>query len=257
MTSPLHAELSLPDLDKVIDAAAATLTQENEVTSIAALAGLVDFAVPSGRIRPKARWTPVFEAALDEPPETLAKLLKQIRRSLGVKPKGRFDHAVQEMRVDCVSRVTRTANLTLSDQLEDLSSAFPPERITEPAQRLRSTALGVRRLLMRPLLAETFLQLERELGFPTEEPEWLRLQLANQAMNVVTALDYLLTLMMTPDITPSQLSLGMELGSDRSQGRTDEEAHDWLTRRRLYARSTAVSEATRLLVMLRRDIALE
>lgn len=258
MASPLH-ELTLSDLDKVVATVALTLTEENEVKSIAKLSGLLDPPIPSGTTRSKARWEPVFEAALEASPETLAKLLKNIRRSLGDSPKGKLDHALQEVRVSCVSRVTRTAHLGLSDQIEDLSSAFPPEQMTEPAQRLRRTALSVRRLLMRPLLAETFLRLEQEeeLEFPAEEPDWLRMQLANQAVNVVTALDYLLTLMFTPAITPSQLVLSGEPGSDRTQGRTDEEARDWLTRRRLDARNTAVREGMRLLVMLRRDIAFD
>jgi hypothetical protein len=164
---------------------------------------------------------------------------------------------LKEVRISCVSRVTRTAHLSLSDQIDDLIEASPPENMIEPAQRLRRTALSVRRLLMRPLLAEMFLQLEKELELSFEEPELLRMQVANQAVNVVTALDYLLILLFTPAITSSQLVLGGDPGSDRTQGRTDEEAHDWLTRRQLDARGTAVREGMRLLVMLRRDIAFE
>jgi hypothetical protein len=257
VTSPPYGELTLPDLDKVVLTVAMALTEETQVKSIAKMSGLVDPPVPSGTTQSSDRWEPVFRAALEASPETLAKLLKNIRRALGESPKGRLDHALQELRISCVSRVARTAHLSLSDQIDDLIEASPPERMTEPAQRLRSTALSVRRLLMRPLLAETFLQLEKQLEVAYEDPEWLRMQLANQAVNLVTALDYLLTLLFTPAITPSQLVLGGEPGSDRTQGRTDEEAYDWLTRRRLDARGTAVREGMRLLVMLRRDIAFE
>lgn len=257
MTSPPHGELTLPDLDKVVHTVAMALTEEGEVKSIAKRSGLVDPPVPSGTTRSMDRWEPVFQAALEASPETLAKLLKNIRRALGDSPKGRLDHALQEVRISCVSRVTRTANLSLSEQIDDLSEAFPPEEMTEPAKRLRLTALSVRRLLMRPLLAETFLQLEKELEGHYEDPDWLRLQLAKQAVNVVTALDYLLTLLFTQGITPSQLVLASKPGADRTQGRTDEEAYDWLNRRRLDARGTAVSEGQRLLVMLRRDIAFD
>ena len=257
MNSSPYEELTLDDMDRLIQTVAITLNDENQVKSIARLSGLIDPPVPSGTTKSIDRWEPVFQATLEASPETLAKLLKNIRRALGENPKGRFDHALQELRISCVSRVTRTAHLSLSDQINDLVEASPPEQMTEPAQRLRRTALSVRRLLMRPLLAEMFLQLEKHLELEYEEPERLRLELANQAVNVVTALDYLLTLLFTPAITSSQLVLSGEPGSDRTQGRTDEEAHDWLTRRRFDARNTAVRESQRLLVMLRRDIAFD
>jgi len=257
VNSPPRGELTLSDLDKVVGAVAIALPNENEPRQIAELAGMTDPPTVSGTTRSKDRWIPVFEAALEESPEILAALLIRIRGRIGSSRKSKLDLALQEMKIDCVRRVTRTSNLSLNDQIEDLSSSFPPETFREPAERLRNTALGVRRLLMRPLLAETFLQMEQELDFAIAEPDWLRIQPANQAVNVVTALDYLLTLMMMPDITPSQLVLGGPPGSDRTQGRTDEEAYDWLTRRRLDARGTAVREAMRLLVMLRRDIAID
>lgn len=257
MTGPPHEELTLDDLRKVVDIVAKALTGENLPRSIATTSGVSDPPLPSGPTQSLDRWEPVFRAALEGSPETLAMLLKNIRRTVADSHRGRIDHALQEVRVSCVARVTRTAHLSLSDQIDDLSEAFPPDKMTEPAQRLRLTALSVRRLLMRPLLAETFLQLEQQLGTTYEDPEWLRLQLANQAVNVVTALDYLLTLLFTPAITPSQLVLASEPRADRTQGRTDEETYDWLTRRRLDARGTAVGEGQRLLVMLRRDIAFD
>lgn len=257
MTTPPHGELTLLDLDKVVDIVAKALQEENEPRSIAKRSGINDPRLPSGDTVSLERWEPVFRAALEGSPETLAKLLKNIRRAVAESPRGRIDHALQEVRISCLARVTRAAHLSLSDQINDLSEAFPPDTMTEPAQRLRVTALSVRRLLMRPLLAETFLQLEQELGTSYEDPERLRLQLAKQAVNVVTALDYLLTLLFTSATTPSQLVLASEPGADRTQGRTDEEAHDWLTRRRLDARGTAVVESQRLLVMLRRDIAFD
>ena len=257
MNGSPRGELTLSDLEKVVEAVAMALPNENQPRQIAELAGLRDPPTVSGTSQSKDRWTPVFDAVLGESPEMLAALLKNIRGRIGSSRKSEIDHALEEMKTDCVYRVTRTSNLSLNDQIEDLSSAFPPETFKEPAERLRNTALGVRRLLMRPLLAETFLQLEKGLDYAIAEPEWLRIEPANQAVNVVTALDYLLTLMMTPDTTASQLVLGGPPGSDRTQGRTDEEAYDWLTRRRLDARGTAVREAMRLLVMLRREIAID
>jgi hypothetical protein len=161
------------------------------------------------------------------------------------------------MKVHCVIRVTNTANLSLFEQINDLISTSRPDDFREPAERLRNTALGVRRLLMRPLLAETFLQMERNLDFAVPEPDWLRIQPANQAVNVVTALDYLLTLMDAPSTQASAFSLSSGLDPDSTQGRTDQDAADWLSRRRFDARRAAVTEAQRLLLMLRKDIALD
>jgi hypothetical protein len=254
---PPRSELTMSDLDKVIDAVAAAFTNENEPRSTAESVGLNDPPTPSGYAQSKDRWKPVFEYALDHSPEKLASLLKAIRGKASPRPKEQIDYALQEMRTRCVRRVTSASNLSLSDQIDDLASAYPPDTFQEPAERLRDTALNVRRLLMRPLLAETFLQMEKNLDFAIAEPDWVRIQPANQAVNLVTALDYLLTLMMTPDTQASKLVLSDMPGTDRAQGRTDQEASDWLTRRRLDARGTAVSEGMRLLVMLRRDIAFE
>ncbi len=254
MTSPLPEKLLLPDLSHVVDVVAQGLSGESEPTSIAKRSGIFDPSIPSNA-RSRERWTPVFDAALEGSPETLPKLLENIRNSLGEGPRAELDETLQRVRESCVSRVTRTAHPELNDQADDLITASSVEQMIEAAKNLRSTALSVRRLLMRPLLGDTFLQLEKNLGASFSEPEWLRMQLADQAVYVVTAVDYLLTLLYTPTTTSAQLVLGAEADSDRAQGRSDEEALDWLTRRRLDARATAVRQSQRLLVALRRDIA--
>lgn len=254
MTSQPPEQLLLSDLSQVVDFVAQELRSETEVTSIANLSDIFDQPIPSNA-RSRERWTPVFDAALEGSPETLPKLLKNIRYSLGEGRGAKLDKALQRVREFCVSRVTRTAHPELNDQADDLITASSVEQMLEAAKNLRSTALSVRRLLMRPLVGDTFLQLEKSLGASYPEPEWLRMQLADQAVNVVTAVDYLLTLLYTPTTTSAQLVLGAEADSDRAQGRSDEEALDWLTRRRLDARATAVRQSQRLLVALRRDIA--
>ena len=257
MTGPSRSELTLSDLDKIIDAVAAEFTNENEPRSTAESIGLRDPPSPGGSSRSKDRWTPVFGDALNNSPEMLASLLKAIRGKSSPLPKAKIDAALQEMKVRCVIRVTNTANLSLFEQINDLISTSRPDDFREPAERLRNTALGVRHLLMRPLLAETFLQMERNLDFAVPEPDWLRIQPANQAVNVVTALDYLLILMDAPSTQASAFSLSNGLGPDSTQGRTDQDAADWLSRRRFDARRAAVTEAQRLLLMLRKDIALD
>jgi hypothetical protein len=252
-----RSDLTLSDLDKVIDVVAAEFTNENEPRNTAESIGLRDPPSPGGNSRSKDRWKPVFGDALNNSPEMLASLLKAIRGKSSPLPKERIDAALEEMKVRCVIRVTHTANLSLFEQIDDLASTRRADDFREPAERLRNTALGVRRLLMRPLLAETFLQVERNLDFAVPEPDWLRIQPANQAVNVVTALDYLLTLMDAPSTQASAFSLSNGLGLDSTQGRTDQDAADWLSRRRFDARRAAVTEAQRLLLMLRKDIALD
>jgi hypothetical protein len=119
------------------------------------------------------------------------------------------------------------------------------------ATELRRTALNIRRLLMRPVLTDKFLQLA-----PTVlDPEFRRMELADLAVDVVTATDYLLSLLGAPASLSSRLVLDSEAGSDRGHGTADIDALDRLNRRRLDARSTAVRLGMRLLGALRSDVA--
>lgn len=254
MTSASTETLIITDLEEVVETVAQALQKENQVSSIASLSGLGGIAMPTGMVGPLDRWTPVFEAALQGSQETLPVLLQNIRKRLGESPKSRLDKALREMRDSCISRVARTAHREFDNQIDALMAAESAQKMVQPARDIRDTALGVRRLLMRPLLAETFLRLEQELGASFPDPEWLRMQLADQAVDVVNAVDYLLNLLFTPSATSAPLALSAEAGTDRTQGRTDAETLDWLTRRRLDARGTAVRSSMRLLVALRRDI---
>jgi len=153
------------------------------------------------------------------------------------------------------ARVAPAARPGFSDQVDDLIEASGPGQTTEAARVLRRTVLGMWRQLMRPVSLETFLRAQDEPGIPGCDPARLRLQLADQVVNVVTALDYLLTLLITPPVTTSRLVLGDYPGADRAHGRADDQAGDLLIRRRLDARGAAVREGMRLLMLLPRDLA--
>jgi len=74
VTTPPPAELTMLDLGKVVDIVAQALQDENEPRSIARRSGINDPRLPSGSTQSLDRWEPVFRAALEGSPETLAVL---------------------------------------------------------------------------------------------------------------------------------------------------------------------------------------
>jgi hypothetical protein len=246
--------LLLSDLNGVIDAVskASSSRTPDSVRMIMDMSDLSYASLPASNPTPKALWTAAFTAALEATPETLPKLLQNIRANVGQEPWNAAEHALQEIRKSCITRCIIDAHPEVGDRADALLIASGPKQMLEPAKRLRETAIAVRRLLLRPLLGGTFMQLQTELDVPFPDPDWLRMEIADQAVDVVTAVDYLLFLLQTP--SRSGLLLGGEPGSDRAQGRTDEETLDWLSRRQLDARGTAVRQGQRLLTSLRRHI---
>jgi conjugal transfer/entry exclusion protein len=138
----------------------------------------------------------------------------------------------------------------LEDQAEALLTANSVPEMREAADRLRQTALSVRRLLMRPALMDTPLQLDPSVS----DPEVRRVELADLAVDVVAAVDYLLSLLGAPSITSREL-LATEARSDSRHAAAEQAALDRLNRQRLDARSTAVRLGMRLLGELHSDVA--
>lgn len=144
-----------------------------------------------------------------------------------------------------VPRTGPGAGPGLGGQVDELLEACAPEQVLAAAARLRRTALGVRRLLADPFAARVLAVLPEEPGVPPQDPGQLTARLADQAVNVVTALDYLLGLLAPAEVPVRRLVL-----EDGPQDSAEEDARDRLTRRRLDARAAAVREGTRLLAML-------
>ena len=118
------------------------------------------------------------------------------------------------------------------------------------AERLRALALSVRQQIASPRSEDALLR----FGPSVRDPEPRLAGLADLAVDVVTAVDYLLTLLDAPVTTSSQLVLA---GDDRPicghhQARDD--AHDWLIRKQLDARGAAVRVGTRLISGLLSDV---
>ena len=139
----------------------------------------------------------------------------------------------------------------LADQAEQLLAASGVIEMAEAASDLRVAALNVRRLLTRRLLTQPPLQ----LGASLPDPELRRTELAELAVDVVGATDYLLGLLAAPAAMTSRLALSGDVGHDRGRAYTDEETADRLIRRRLDARGIAVRLGMRLIAGLRGDVA--
>lgn len=137
----------------------------------------------------------------------------------------------------------------LSDLAEQLLTATSTSEMIEATKGLRLIALSTRRELMGPLVKD----ISPRKDAPAADLEQWRAELADLAVDVVTATDYLLKLLITPAVTAPRLTLTNEAWSGHAAGYSDEEIFDQLTRRRLDARGTAVRLGTRLLSELRSD----
>jgi hypothetical protein len=141
-------------------------------------------------------------------------------------------------------RTAAPAEPGLCDQVDDLLQAGTPEQMLASATRLRQTALGMRRLLTHPDAARMLAMLLDARNTAGPDPGWLSVRLADQTVIVVTAADYLMTLLCSPAVAAAACGTGL-----------DEQAADWLIRRRLDARASAVRQGMRLLAMLPGDLA--
>jgi hypothetical protein len=97
--------------------------------------------------------------------------------------------------------------------------------MSQAASTLRRTALSLRRLMAHPHAAQALAALDQP-GRPRQDHTHLAARLADQAVDPVTALDYLLTLLSDPGIPPLPLTLEKHFGHDLA----DEQAQDQLAR---------------------------
>jgi hypothetical protein len=138
----------------------------------------------------------------------------------------------------------------LGDQAELLLAARSAPDMKEAAHRLRALALGVRRLLASPAARDALLVLSPS----AEDPELRHAEIANLAVDVVTAVDYLLNLLDTPVTPLPRLSLAGDSRSGRGHGHAGDDASDWLIRKQLDARGAAVRVGARLIDGLISDV---
>ena len=139
----------------------------------------------------------------------------------------------------------------LADHAEQLLAASSTAEMAMAAKSLRLTALNVRRLLTHSLNTQAPPQLDPSLP----DPELRQVELADLAVDVVGATDYLLRLLAAQPAMTSRLALAGDASHDRGRAYADEETADRLIRRRLDARGTAVRLGMRLIAGLRSDVA--
>lgn len=138
----------------------------------------------------------------------------------------------------------------LCDQAEALLAATTVQEMDEAAKILRKAAASVGRMLTRPLPSGTVLQFDPSLLDPGRR----RMELTDLAVDVVTAVDYLVSLLGTSAANSSPLILADETYVGSRHGLSDDSAYDRLVRRRLDARGTAVRLGIRLLGGLDCDV---
>ena len=140
----------------------------------------------------------------------------------------------------------------VEDQAEALLVAATAAEMKHAARELRAIALSVRRQIASPRSEDALLR----LGAPVSDPEPRLAELADVAIDVVTAVDYLLSLLDAPGTVSRPPVLAADF--DRGPGDTQrgDDARDWLIRRQLDARGTAVRVGTRLVSGLLSDISL-
>jgi hypothetical protein len=148
-----------------------------------------------------------------------------------------------------VDGITVAPYQELGTQTEALLTARSVPEMSVAAERLRLTAFSVRDLFMRPPFSETCPRLAPSML----DSELRRMELAEHAMDVITAVDYLLSLLSAPAGISRHLALANEAGSCCQHGASDNDAVDRLTRRRLDARAIAVRMGMRLLARLRSE----
>lgn len=147
--------------------------------------------------------------------------------------------------------IRRVIGPALADQAGALLEASSVPGMERAARELRQIALDMRKLLVGPVLADKSLQLAPSVP----DPESRRMELADLAVDVITAADYLLSLLETPRSPSSRFVLDARSDSYPGYGLAGGDLVDRLNRRRFDARNTAVRLGMRLLGALHSDVA--
>lgn len=139
--------------------------------------------------------------------------------------------------------------IELEDRIDVLLATSSAPDMDVAAREIRLTALEVRRLLMRaPLSAPLF-----KLRASVPDQRQLRVELADLAVDIVAAVDYLLSLLTASATRSVQFILGDEAGPNLGHSSSNDAAIDRLIRRRLDARGGVVRLVMRLVAGLRAD----
>jgi hypothetical protein len=239
--------LEIADLRPLVRVLATALTDENnpaEMLGAVGLAGRGDFR--TGNMR--TRWQAALTAALAADDDKLADLVEWALEQLGTVHARKLRTALDEAARQCVARSVRDAHPELGGHVEAVISDQTVDGVREAAGHLRNAALSLRLMLTDRLLG-------MRLVFNTSafsDPARIRAELADLAIDVVTATDYLLATL-GPHAGSSQSFSLLEGTGGGSQLNLDDETRDRLLRRQLDARANVARLSQRLFSAIRRD----
>ena len=250
MSSRTRVELS--DLGNVIDVLGTVSPDPAAPSRVLELLELNGKQQIAALERADNRWQAAVQVALEYEEDYLVRLFAAVRADLTPRRCRDLDEALSSTAATYVRRLLRAEHPELSDQVDTLISAETYTNMRSAAEDLRRVALDARRMLMDP-------QLGTELGLQASavDAERRRLELADLAIDVVTAADYFLNLIRESSAAESS-RYSAEHDHDDSQRSRQSDDQDWddlRYRRALDARAALVRRGGRLLHILRRDSA--
>jgi hypothetical protein len=242
MPDPLVTDLALEDYVSVIAIAAKKLGGLNHFDSVVTLFEFDNVQIPGAGANARQYWQALFHAAIQHAVDTPKKLTEYIVDQ-GV-PREEMERALAQAAERCMLRTVKKKYPDLYDITRSLLLAETIPGMRTAAQDFREAAIGIWCLLTQPVLSASFIQISPAV----HDPEQRRRQLADLAVNVVTAVDYLLNFLTDSSDEAEEFKL-------RPDYVTDEAPAVRLIQRRLDARSTAVKVGVRFLDGLHRDVA--
>jgi len=233
---------ALEDYVPVIEIAAKRFGGPSHFDSVVKLFGLDNAQIPGGNADARQYWQALFDAAIQDSVDTPGKLTEYMVNH-GV-PKEDMEKALAEVAKKCMLRGVWKKHPNFYYLAGSLLKAETVPEVREAARDLREAAIGIWRLLAHPVLADSFIHISPAV----QDPDQRRQQLADLAVNVVTAVDYLLNFLPASSDELEDFKLIPDHVPDDGPAVR-------LIQRRLDARATAVKVGGRFLDGLRRDVA--
>jgi hypothetical protein len=242
MPDPPVTDLALEDYTSVIGIAADTLGGSIHFNAVIRNFGFRNVKIPGPDSNDRLYWQALFDAAMQHKVDSPKELIKYIVDN-GVSQE-EMDKALSQVAERCMLRTVKKKYPDLYEITRSLLRADTVPGMRTAARDLREATVGIWCILTHPVLSASFIQISPDV----HDPEQRRRQLADLAVNAVTAVDYLLTFLADPSGDTEEFKLGPDQV-------TDEGPAVRLIQRRLDARSTAVKVAVRFLDGLYRDVA--